>query len=189
MNTLTETYRTYRRHLTVPAAQSLRQVRAQAHLAARVAATGFAWQENRRGHPCALWHEDDFDLCARFVDDTDGWWSCGVETFDKFIARWELGAIRHRKVARQECEWFLPAHPEYGHEDYRRACAYGRTWWYVGVVVEASRAGIVLGEKSLWGIDYEPDGEDGYLTETAFELAEEAIVEARQKLKELCGCH
>lgn len=58
-------------------------------------------------------------------------------------------------------------------------------WYYVGVIVTASREGIELGSASLWGI--ESDAED-YLVEVANELAEQAVEEAQAKLARLCAC-
>lgn len=186
---LPETYRTLRRNLTVPAAHALRNARAEARFRTHLAEIGFAWQQDRHYNRFATWTEEGFDLRARIVDDEDGWWTSGVDSLGKFVDRWQPGAIRHHRAGRNECQWFLPVNPEYGHEDYRRACAYGRDWWYVGVVVTASRAGVKLGEAALWGIDYEPGGDDDYLAETALEKASEAIHEATRKLAELCGCH
>lgn len=186
---LSETYRKFRRNLAVPAGTALHWMREREKLAARIKETGFEWKEDRYCHRFACWKEDGFDLRARIVDDSDGWWEHGTDTIGKFISRWQSGAIRHHGAGRNECQWFLPANPECGREDYRRACSYGRDWWYVGVEVTASRSGVELGEASLWGIEYEISGDDGYLTETALDLASEARLEAASKLQELCGCH
>lgn len=50
-------------------------------------------------------------------------------------------------------------------------------WHWVGVVVEASRAGVKLGHASLWGI--ESDAGD-YLADVAAGLADEAIADAAE---------
>jgi hypothetical protein len=189
MNSLTKTYRTFRRNLSVPAESALRSARAEARFRAHIAEIGFAWQQDRHYNRFASWKEEGFDLRARIVIEDDGWWSAGEQTTGKFIDRWQPAAIRHHKAGRNEYLWFLPVNPEYGREDYRRACAYGRDWWYVGVEVTASRAGVEFGEISLWGIEYEPGGDDDYLTEIALNKSSEAIREATRKLKELCGCH
>lgn len=55
-------------------------------------------------------------------------------------------------------------------------------WQWVGVIVDASRAGVSLGRASLWGIESDADS---YLVEVANELAEEAVNDAREKLKTL----
>jgi hypothetical protein len=188
MTLLTETYRNCRRDLRVPAIHALRHVREQARRKARIAETGFAWREDRHSDRFAAWSEAGFDLRVRIVMDDDGWWTSGVETLGRFTARWQPGAIRHHRRARGDCEWFLPANPDDAHDDYRRACAYGQDWWYVGVEATASRAGVALGDASLWGIDYAPGGSDDDLTEVAFDLASEAIAAATRTLRELCGC-
>lgn len=188
MKQVPETYRTCRRHLAVPAIHALRYAREHAKLMARIAETGFEWKEDRHYHRYASWQEAGFDLDARIFVEGDGWWTYGVGDIGRFVTKRQPGTIRHRNAGRNECQWFLPANPENGHEDYRRACSYGEKWWYVGVEVTASRAGIALGGAELWGIDYEP-GVDGCLTETAFELASEAISNATSKLQNLCGCH
>ena len=74
-------------------------------------------------------------------------------------------------------------------DEYRRACAYGRDWWYVGVKVKASRAGITLGSGVSMGVEFDPQCDRLHLTEIAFDLASEAVAEAQQKLRTLCGCH
>lgn len=63
-------------------------------------------------------------------------------------------------------------------------------WFYVGVIVTASRNGVKLGEASLWGVDCNYPGPRGnaYLLEVANEIAGEAISEARSKLATLCEC-
>jgi hypothetical protein len=55
-------------------------------------------------------------------------------------------------------------------------------WTYVGVVVTASKADIDLGNASLWGI--ESDATD-YLVEVVNDLINDAIDEAKKKLREL----
>lgn len=182
-------YLAARRGLTVPASQALRRQRERTRLAARLAEIGFAWREDRRHHRFAAWTQDGFDLRVRVVDDDEGWWTQGEPTLGRFIPGWQPGTVRHHRGDRNACGWFLPANPDYAHQDYRRACAYGRDWWYVGVEAAASRAGVESGRASLWGIDFEPGGDDAHLTETALELASEAVREAAAKLRLLCGCH
>lgn len=58
-------------------------------------------------------------------------------------------------------------------------------WHWCGIVVTAYRNGIELGSASLWGI--ESDSSD-YLEETARELCEEAMEQAREALASLCEC-
>lgn len=182
-----ESFKHYRRDLGVPAIHALRWARAAALATARAAATGFSWRDDHQGRRHAAWREQGFDLVARIDPDPDGWWTQGIESIGKFIARWEPGAIRHFRGSRRECDWFLPANPGRGHDDYRLARAYGDSWWYVRVAVHASRCGVPLGEASREGIEYRP-GRDDDLNETAFELADEAMHIASEALKALCGC-
>lgn len=61
-------------------------------------------------------------------------------------------------------------------------------WWYVGVVVTASREGVELAHESLWGIDCNyPGSDNSYLTEVANDLATEAVMAARAKIAKLCA--
>lgn len=182
-------YLAARRGLTVPAIQALRRHRERTRLEARLAEIGFAWREDRRRHRVAAWTQDGFDLRVRVVDDEEGWRTQGESTLGRFIPGWQPGAVRHHRGDRNAYGWFLPANPEYAHQDYRRACAYGRDWWYVGLEATASRLGIELGRAALWGIDFESGGDGDHLTETALELASEAVREAAAKIHSLCGCH
>jgi hypothetical protein len=61
-------------------------------------------------------------------------------------------------------------------------------WHYCGVVLSVSRAGVLLDDHaaSLWGIELNyPGGDNSYLTETANELLDEALDEARKTLSDL----
>ncbi len=60
---------------------------------------------------------------------------------------------------------------------------------YVGVEVKSSRAGVTLGDGCLYGIEYDGGSDREYLTQTAFDLASQAISEANDTLRTLCGCH
>ena len=165
--------------------------RARMALESQCAATGFEWREDRHGLLSACWQEDGFDLRAVVVIDEDGWCASGVDFIGRFTSRWEPGAIRHRQGDRNAHKWFVPANLGDPKQEYRRACAFGRDWWYSCVEVKASRAGVTLGDGCLYGIEY--DGGCGsdreYLTQTAFDLASQAISEASEKLRTLCGCH
>lgn len=69
--------------------------------------------------------------------------------------------------------------------DYQRLKAWcNNEWCYVGVVVSASRVGVVVSVSSLMGI--ESDCGD-YLTEVANETADEALDVAKSTLTDLCG--
>ena len=72
-------------------------------------------------------------------------------------------------------------------------------WYFVGVIVKASRHGIVLGEASLWGIESgyftytdEDDnvtghGRVGPYTEAVDDLIVEAVDDAKANLASLCA--
>lgn len=65
-------------------------------------------------------------------------------------------------------------------------------WFYCGVDITVSRADVQLTcqyQHALWGIECNyPDSDNNYLTEVANELLDEALKEARGKIKELCAC-
>lgn len=182
------------RRLGLPAIHALACSRERMALESKCTATGFCWLENRQGVLCAQWQEEGFDLTAVIVNDGDGWWTSGVDCIGRFSSRWAPGAIRHRQGGRNAHEWFVPARERLCHlgdpkEEYRRACAYGRDWWYVGVKVKASRAGVTLGDVLALGIEFDFRPNQQYLTQTALDLATQAISVANEKLKLLCGCH
>ena len=63
-------------------------------------------------------------------------------------------------------------------------------WFYCGIVVCVSRAGITLDDHaaSLWGIEANyPGSANAYLTEVARELVPEALDAARVALASLCA--
>ena len=63
-------------------------------------------------------------------------------------------------------------------------------WFYCGVVLSVSRAGITLDDHaaSLWGIEANhPDSDNAYLTEVARELVPEAVSAGRAALATLCA--
>lgn len=63
---------------------------------------------------------------------------------------------------------------------------YNNEWWYCGIVVTASKAGVELTSKSLWSIEANyPESDNNYLTEVANELLNEAIEPAKAALAEL----
>lgn len=77
------------------------------------------------------------------------------------------------------------------------AAYYRDEWHYVGIIITASKAGVVLGESSLWGSEYgilpdvdgwvsplDGDGEN-FVNGYGPELIAEAIAEAQAKIKEL----
>lgn len=52
---------------------------------------------------------------------------------------------------------------------------------YIGITVDAYKAGIELGNALLWAID--PQYPDAYLSDLARDLADDAVAEARTNLK------
>lgn len=63
-------------------------------------------------------------------------------------------------------------------------------WFYCGIVLTVSRAGIILDDHaaSLWGIEANyPDSDNAYLTDVANELLPEALDAARAALATLCA--
>jgi hypothetical protein len=118
------------------------------------------------------------------VPDPDGGFTQGIDTLGRFADRWEPGAVRHFFGGRASYPWFLPVDPDDRHAAYRRACDYGDGWAYVGLVVRAGRSGVTLSEAALWGL--ESDAGEDVLSETALELAEEALVHAHLTLRTLC---
>jgi hypothetical protein len=63
-------------------------------------------------------------------------------------------------------------------------------WWYCGIAVVVSRAGVNLTGKydhALWRVECNyPDSENKYLTEVANELLPDALAAAKAKLAKLC---
>lgn len=159
---------------------------AEIDLVRRVQATGFEWQTDARYNEFATWEEAGFTLTARKELDELGWELVGRDFLGTFQELWAPHAIHHSDDPRI-LTWFVPAEPDYRHENYRRARSYGDDWHYVDVVVTASREGVVLGEARLCGI--ESDSDESHFTTVAFEQADEAIAFAHTALKNLCGCH
>lgn len=174
-------YRELRSHPYITARAALLAARHAIALRHRIDALGLDWDNDSMA-----WSDQGFDLRARIVNDADGW-SLHGDYLGEFTDRWVPGAIRHSDGRGTVFEWFVPANPEYGRQDYVRACDFGHGWAYVGVEVTASRSGVRLGSASLWGI--ESDSGDEYFTEQALELAEEAISEAHDNLIRLCRNH
>lgn len=181
-------YRSLRRETPyLPALMAWRTAQSQIDLHKRIRETGFAWEGNFSLEQKAAWEEQGFTLTARVVSDDLGWYEEGVECLGQFQEQWEPGAIEHDRSNPRIFAWFVPAYPENGKALYRRACTYGHDWSYIGIEVSAHRAGVELGTDSMWGIESDT-GED-YFTQVAFDLADEAIVNANKSLKDLCGCN
>ena len=181
-----EVYLKHRSGLTIPAQVAYQWAQRALELQSRIEEVGFQWKQDRHYNQHAHWSREGFELQARVVPDNDAWWTDGVDTYGEFTRTWKPGAIRHHRGGSRDCRWFVPVNPEYGRQDYDRACEYGHSWSYIGVTVTAGRAGITLGEASLWGI--ESDSGEDYLTEVALlELADDAVAWAREALCRLCA--
>ncbi len=170
-----------------------------------MAQQGIKWlHDSEHPTPTAEWKQDGFTLRATFAPDDENLGYLGTFSNDP-----EPGAIHHSDDPRC-CEWFNPAnhdpdHPENAQADYERALGLeNEDWHYGGIVVKAvkpmdnlkfnggiglpggyekMRDDIILGSAALWGI--ESDSEKRFFTETAMELADEALDEAKQTLAEL----
>ena len=89
---------------------------------------------------------------------------------------------------RNEYRYFNPGcgYPEYIEQDYKRMEALQRQeWHYLGIVAKVYRAGIELGQASVWG--FESDSGEEFFTEQENEIAGEAIETAKQNLAALCA--
>lgn len=179
-------YKTCRRAGRVPAHLALYWTRRRLDVQERRKRLQFAWTLRDGQYQEARWKQEGFDLRASVIDDPDGWFASGVEVYGRFTERWQPGAVRHWRADARSFKWFIPVDSHHRHESYRRACDYGQGWSYVGVRVVASLHGVALAAERLWGI--ESDAAADHFTETAFELADQAICAARAQLHALCGC-
>ena len=153
-------------------------------------------------------------ICREKIDGFDVKAAITVDEWDRpdwlgeFTERYRPGVIHHSDDPRT-LKYFLPATTEdehykalrklkygrraarewarqYVHDDYERVRTFGQSWSLYVVSVSAMRAGVVLGEASLCGIDAEIDEPDPYCSQIAQELTEEAIRDARNTLNKLC---
>jgi hypothetical protein len=178
-------YQSARRGGLIPAQIALNRARRSKQLDELTERLQFAWLLKYGQCDEAAWEQDGFDLRAKVVDDEDGWSRVGIDVYGRFSDRWRAGAVRHWMGDRRSYQWFVPAHPEHRHGHYRRACDYGHGWSYVGIRVIASKAGVPLGETTLWGVESDSDIE--FFTETVLDFGEDAIAKAQAKLRGLCG--
>jgi len=81
--------------------------------------------------------------------------------------------------------YFNPANPDYAQEDFERMKAYNNgDWMMTGVVATIKLDGRVLGNGSLWGVEYAFKVED-YHKEFMRDVVREAIAEARKFLGDI----
>lgn len=152
----------------------------------------------------ATWSEQGFDLQAIIKEDEYP----DLTYLGKFTNEWSAGALRHEHLNSRTLDWFVPMITEdehfeemrklhygrslahelarsYVHQDYQRARSYGTQWATHGIIVTARRAGISLGEATVWGI--EDDANNDYLTEVTRDLAADALSQAQDAVERLCG--
>jgi|GEM_PF-1156508 len=179
-----ELFKSARKNGNIPAIDALRHLRQLDELTKLAERHNFTWTGKYGQCESATWEQDGFTLKARVVDDIDGWYARGVDVYGRFSDQWDIGAIQHWQGDRRSYKWFIPADTTYRHESYAKACDYGRVWEYVGIEVTASRQGITLSSTTSLGI--ESDSGEAYFTQVAFDLAMEAMAEAKIKLRQLC---
>ena len=160
------------------------------------------WKQNNKGEFCAEFEKDVFTLVCRFVvDEMPDYSYLGTFTNEPGES-----TIKHSRNT-GEYRYFNPAIPECAQEDYKRMLQVLNGEWYQGGIIvsavkrlpnlkynggigskggyEKIRGDVTLAECALWGI--ESDSGEDYFTSTALELAQEAIEEAKQTLKDLCS--
>ncbi|KPK50620.1 MAG: hypothetical protein AMS22_11940 [Thiotrichales bacterium SG8_50] len=172
------------------------------HFAATPPIDPLEWEECN-GMLIAKWEENGFEVEAAVLPDDhpDTSW------LGEFTGRWQPGAVRHSDGVRL-FPWFMPATTyddhfralrqmnyrrheadclarQYVQRDYARAASMGDDWGFIGIEVTVSVIGVILGRNSLWGI--ESDAGEGYFTETARNIAVDAIEEAKERREEICG--
>lgn len=194
-----DVYREYRRK-AIPASIAL-------HYASAAPVEPLVWEDTYRNDQIrsVQWVEAGYSLHAKVVVDD----SPDTSYLGEFSDSPDSDAIPHDQDNTRTFNWFNPCitleqHRQalwrthgrhesyllartYIQQDYERARGQGGDWGMYGIRVTAFRAGIALGEASLWGI--ESDSDEEYFTETARDLATEAITEAEQALCKLCGSH
>lgn len=161
----------------------------------------FEWSGNS-----ATFERDGYTVHVRREDDDDA----DLSFLGKFSDKWERGAISHDRHDSRSYRWFLPTSTEADHykslrdmgygrrdaremsrryviQDYKRMVEHGQSWIMTGVRVTASRAGVTLGNASLWGI--ESDSDAASVDEIVDDLTSEALREARATLALLCASH
>lgn len=126
----------------------------------------------------ARWNVDGYQVVASILnnqEDADLSY-LDVQERDYFdeLRQLKIGMVEARDLARQ-----------YAANNHQRVTDFGSQWWMVGVHVTATRCGVVLGSASLWGI--ESDSDTDFFTETARDLAVEAVDMAESTRTRLCS--
>jgi hypothetical protein len=140
---------------------------------------------------------DESDLRGTFTDT----WEPGVVNNPREFTRTGERRNKYLRYFLPQCtykehfDWLRKTHSrgeadrlarEYVQRDLKHALSAGEDWSPVGVRVRVSKAGIKLGEASLWGLSTE-DGKEHY-TEVGLDALPEALHEAKEKLAALCSC-
>lgn len=141
---------------------------------------------------------DGFDLTVNVKYDPDGF-EIATDHLGEFSSSRKVGSVKTGHVGGYA--YFLPNYTVEMHlgdgrsrehaeqqvrQDMNRALDFGETWHVNTVTVTAYRNGIELGSACVSGI--ESDCGMRYLRETIDEQADQAIYEAKEALKKLCGC-
>lgn len=198
-------YRRYREQ-GCPAVGALRAARAALSPSRR----RLDWKDIR-GSSVARWAHGGWQFLARTEVDE----YCGPQemALGRFSDRWQSGAIDHwsrgHHPGYRDCRtfrWFIPCNSYRDHyeglrqlnfarheahalarsyvlQDYQRARGMGESWIPMVVSVKVLRAGVELGCASCGGV--ESDCGEDYRSEMAFDLAREALHEARKNARQL----
>jgi len=176
------------------------------HARSAVARPTLDWQDDGRGKLVATFKRNGFELRATAQPDD----YADLSWIGSFTDKWQPGAVKRQHVGRHEYAYFVPENPtdwhrrelrklnygkgeaallaaSYTRSDLHLLETYGDRWQEWLVTVTASRAGIELGQSSVGGVGGSENHAKtlDYLTETAFELAGEAVDGAQDALGRL----
>lgn len=161
------------------------------------------WQDcngTRGTYRKASWSKDGFDVHVRIVVDEIG---PELDYLGKFTNVWSKNAIKRRNPGHNEYRYWIPARTYHehlrdlrsaGHDKHSADClarkyvandmerheSFGESWYSIGIQADVFRQGVKLGSGSMWGID--SDSEKSYIDSIAFDVAEEAMREAKASL-------
>lgn len=95
------------------------------------------------------------------------------------------GAIETGRTGPTHYKYFNPANEDYAQQDFERMEAYNRDeWMMTGICATIWLDGRVVGDDSLWGIEYAHKMED-YHRETMYDVTKCAIIQARKFLGDI----
>jgi hypothetical protein len=135
---------------------------------------GLAWQTVDGRPSAAEWLAEGVRYRATIRECPEGWEEMGQHVYGTFGADAVPGALRVRdQRARQQFGgWFTPVDPARGQSLLHRASAFGRTWRYLALTVEAFRGGHRIGREGMAGL--ESDAPTWTFTDLALECAAHA---------------